>query len=90
MGDSLEQALEGKTLEDIVHALPCSHPIQVEIGRLKEEINRLRQYEDAVTSAVDGSLLVWNLMTTNHTVIRNDYWQSHLEEIDRLKVKLII
>lgn len=56
-----------------------------EIYRLKGEINRLIKYEDAITSAADGSLLVWNLMETNCTVIRNDYWQAHLEEIDRLK-----
>lgn len=59
-----------------------------EIDRLNKEINRLRQYEDAVTSAADGTLLVWNLMSTNHTVIKNDYWQNHLEEIDRLKGEL--
>lgn len=58
------------------------------IDRLNKEINKLRQYEDAITSAVDGTLLVWNLMSTNHTVIKNDYWQNHLEEIDRLKAEL--
>ena len=59
-----------------------------EISRLREEITRLRQYEDAVTAAKDGVLVVWNLMDTNSTVIANDYWQSHLDEIDKLKAEL--
>ena len=59
-----------------------------EISRLKEEVTRLRQYEDAVTAAKDGVLVVWNLMDTNSTVIANDYWQSHLDEIERLKADL--
>lgn len=78
--------LVGDIWRDQYHSMVAEK--DAEIDRLKEEINRLRQYEDAVTSATDGSLLVWNLMSTNHTVIKNDYWQSHLEEIDRLKAEL--
>ena len=78
--------LVGGIWRDEYHSMVAEK--DAEIDRLKEEINRLRQYEDAVTSATDGSLLVWNLMSTNHTVIKNDYWQSHLEEIDRLKAEL--
>lgn len=53
------------------------------------EIDRLKEYEDAVTSAVKGEVLVYNLMETNCTVIKNDYWRAHLEEIDRLNQALM-
>lgn len=42
MGDDLEQALKGKTLADIIHTLPCGHPIQVEIDRLKAELEEAK------------------------------------------------
>ena len=45
MGDELEQQLAGKTLDDIRHALPCSHPIQVELEQLaasQQEVEQLR------------------------------------------------
>jgi len=61
---------------------------QAEIDRLNEEINRLRQYEDAVTSAVRGELMVYNLQDTNCTVIRHSYWVAHIEEIEKLKAEL--
>ena len=42
MGDELEQVLVGKTLADIIHALPFDHPIQKEIERLKAELEEAR------------------------------------------------
>lgn len=54
MGDDLEQVLEGKTLEDIVHSLPCSHPIQVEIDRLKADLEEGQQERENLRSHIYG------------------------------------
>ena len=43
MGDELEQALLGKTLHDVLCAIPISHPIAVEIDRLTAELDRYKQ-----------------------------------------------
>lgn len=52
------------------------------------EIDRLRQYEDAVTSAVNGHLMVWNFTETNCTVIEHSLWVAHLEKIEKLETAL--
>lgn len=48
MGDELEQQLAGKTLDDIRHALPCSHPIQIELDKLEQANKELAEYKCGV------------------------------------------
>lgn len=59
-----------------------------QIDDLRNEIKRLQQYEDAVVSAKDGSLLVWNFADTNRTVVEHTYWLAQLERIERLETAL--
>ena len=51
MGDELEQQLAGKTLDDIRHALPCSHPIQIELDKLEQANKELAEYKCGVEVA---------------------------------------
>ena len=55
MGDELEQALRGKTLHDVLHAIPISHPIAVEIDRLTEELADSQQECDRLKEELEAS-----------------------------------
>ncbi len=71
---------------DVLHSWAVD--AQKEIDRLQEEVDRLRKYEDAVTSAIKECLLVYNFEDTNCTVVEHKYWLAHLAKIEELESEL--